>query len=140
MAHGPIHSGFQTGDLPITVSTEGPSGERAIHDPHHEEWVWTYREVTIKNESDEHLAFHAWLVVDTSDSRGLRELKRTPTTSISLEPNEAKELPLEFRLDLFGFDEDQILNPGQPRELTFLEVGLKNRRLSIDYRAPDKRD
>ncbi len=134
MGHSPIWGGWQSGTLPIHVTSEGPFGRREIQSSSSgESWVWTYGNVTIVNESDEYLAFHVWLVVTTSDKVGKRELTPEPNEVVALAPHETREAAFTFRLQLWGFTEDEALNPGEPKEFQIIEDGSKCRKLVVSY-------
>ena len=135
MSQGPTWGGWQSGDLPVHVSSLGPSGEREmISGAPNESWVWTYDNVTLVNESDEHLTFHTWLVVATpSDIITVRELTPEPDVAISLGPRDTKQATFSFRLKLRADSEEANLHPGTPKELQLIEDGSKGRKLAVSY-------
>jgi hypothetical protein len=133
MAHSEMHAGFKSGNLPVNITTEGPSGQRDTPGQWGESWTWDYKNVTFVNESDEYITFHAWLVVDVSHQVTVRELKPSPDRPISLLPHETKVDRFVFRLDMIGWTDDQVLHPGKPRELLLLEDGSKGRKLLVNY-------
>jgi len=133
MAHSEMHAGFRSGNLPVTITTEGPSGERNTPDRRRESWTWEYKNVTFVNESDEYITFHAWLVVDVFHQVTIRELKLSPDRPISLLPHETTVENFVFRLDMMGWTDDEVLQPGWPRELQLIEDGSKGRKLLVNY-------
>jgi len=135
MSHGPLGGGWQSGELPIHVTSLGPSGERdMISEAPHESWIWTYENVTFVNESDDYLTFHLWLVVATADKVGIRELAADPNVPIALTPHETRhEARIGFRLKLWDFTGDEGLHPGRPKELQLIEDGSKGRCAVVSY-------
>lgn len=119
MQHGTVRPGLQTGDLPINMTTEGPSGHREVADGT-ESWVWTFRDVTFFNESSQHETAHAWLMVNSSGEPGFIQLQRLPNTPIVLNPHETKQETLVFRLSMISWTEDERLNPGSPVRLELI--------------------
>ena len=76
---------------------------------------------------------HVWLVVYVRAQVGIAEIKRLPNDAISLEPKGTVRDTLDFQMPLFMFDEDAKLDPGQPKELVFLEIGGAQRELRLPF-------
>ncbi|HEY5384882.1 MAG TPA: hypothetical protein VIJ56_06560 [Acidimicrobiales bacterium] len=133
MSHGPIRPWTPTGDLPIAVDTKGVVGTRDG-----ETWVWSADDVVVANETDDHIRCRVWLVADVETALHVDELQRVPNDLVVLEPFGHVQIALEFRLSLTFFDDDAKLDPGQPKELVFLEIGSKGRELRIPFLSPPR--
>ncbi len=133
MAHSPILGGRQSGDLPVHLTTEGPSGRRDFPSEFEEVWVWTFTNVTLVNTGDEYLTFHVWLVVKVPDPVTIRELRRNPDAPVSLAPHQTSQESFEFVLDLREFGQETVLNSGKPKKLKLIEAGPKDRTRLVNY-------
>lgn len=126
------------GNLPLVVDLHHVQGERGGQDPTNQKgthWAWTFEDLVLVNESDDPITCVAWLLVDTTDSIGWRELRPSPNRPICIPAREFTQVTLTFTLDFVHFDDDAKSNPGSARELVLLEVGSLNRELRIPLRA-----
>ena len=137
MEHGPLPGGWVSGTLPLQVATSGPEGRRVTSDEEGEGWIWTFTDITVVNESPDHITCHAWLVVTKNGQNTLARLKRSPNEPLVFAPFQTTHEPLEFRLSMFGWSNEELLSAGRPKSLILFEVGSEHRHLSVDFERED---